>query len=168
LARAKELLLSEKFVFEIGGATRHDAFVTSCSDRGGCPVTVGDPLRDFWSKGLPFLTLAVAPFFAGLLALFYRRSSYLFMDHLVFAVHVNSFALLTSLIPAVLLFVWPSAAELDLEVAIALGYVVIACHTFYGSNWGASMLKGVTLGVLDLALFLMAALVVLAVVFVYV
>lgn len=121
-------------------------------------LALGDPMQDFWSKGLPFILLAISPLFAGLLALFYRRSGYLFSDHLVFAVHVNSFALLTSVVPAVLLYVWPAAAELNLELVLFLGYMILACRTFYGSGWTASVFKGLALGVLNMALFTICSL----------
>ena len=53
-------------------------------------LALGDPWRDFWSKGIPFLLLGIAPFFAALLALFFRGSGYMFVNHLVFAVHLTA------------------------------------------------------------------------------
>lgn len=126
-------------------------------------LTVGDPMQDFWSKGLPFMALAISPLFAGLLALFYRRSGYLFSDHLVFAIHVNSMGLLTSVVPAVLFYVWPAAADLNLELVLFLGYMVLACRTFYGSGWTASIFKGLTLSILNMALFTICSLAVMGV-----
>jgi hypothetical protein len=112
---------------------------------------------DFWSKGLPFLMLGIAPFVAGILALLFRGSGNMFMDHLVFAVHLNRFVLLTRLVPAALGAVSPGAADLNLELPLFAGYTVVACRTFYRASWTAAALKGVMVAALDLALFMVVA-----------
>jgi hypothetical protein len=120
-------------------------------------LITGDPMRDLWSKGMPFLLLAVSPLFAAFLMLFFRRPGYMYVDHLVFALHVNTFFLLTNLLSAALAFVSPAAAELNLELAVMAAYLVLACRTFYGATWTAAALKGVTLAALDLGLFFLGA-----------
>ena len=121
-------------------------------------LSVGDPMRDTWAKGLPFLFLAISPLFAGVLALFYRRRGFLYVDHLVFAVHVNTFFLLTILLTAAISFISPKIADWGLEVPLMAVYVVVACRTFYGGSWLQSALKGVLLTAADVALLFVAIL----------
>ena len=115
-----------------------------------------DPVKDLWTKGLPLIYVAISPLFAGLLALFYRGKRYMFVDHLVFAVHVHSLGLLLLLLPALFAYVWPAGLDLYLESMLFIGYIVLAARTFYGSSWLASVLKGVMLGLLDLGLIMVA------------
>ena len=73
--------------------SRSDSYA---SGRRSLSATRGGISGQRASPSLP----GIAPFFAPLLALFFRGRGYMLVDHLVFAVHLNSFALLTGLIRA--------------------------------------------------------------------
>jgi hypothetical protein len=100
----------------------------------------------------PCQSVAVLAVFAGVLMLFFYRRRYPYGEHLVFAVHLHTVALvfLLVLIPVILL--WPELLVRDVMAVYAVlltAYVVIACRTFYRASWPASLAKGVALGAID-------------------
>ncbi len=115
-------------------------------------VANGDPKLTRLGIGLPIAFLAVAPLFAGLLMPFFLGKRYRYADHLVFAIHLHSVALLFLLVAVPVIYLWPSLLVLHvmgLYSLLLVAYIVVACRTFYGASWPASIAKGLALGAID-------------------
>jgi len=115
-------------------------------------IATGDPHLTQWNKGLPIGFLLMAPVFAALLMLFFRRQRYPFSDHLVFAIHVHAFALLSLLAIVPLVLVGSSFVQrnaMHMNTALLFGYIVIGSRTFYGATWLAAVAKGSVLALFD-------------------
>lgn len=125
------------------------------------------------NRRLPQALILMVPILAALLKLTHRRSGRLFVEHLVFAVHVQSFVFclgLAALVAvAVAAVLWP-AVPLDevvgrLLTVVASAYLFLALRRVYGEGRARTALKAVVLllvytvlvGVAVLALVLLAA-----------
>ena len=102
---------------------------------------------------LPLMMFALLPWFGVLLALFYFRSHMRFVYHLVFAMHLHSFAFI--LFSAAMLFgfllsqlpddhgIWQTSSRYLLNL-VSLGFLIhmwLSFKTFYGQSILATTLK---------------------------
>lgn len=91
---------------------------------------------------LPIAMFFLLPFLAAALAICYRRRKRFFVEHLVFAMHVQtfSFVVLTAvlLIPYASVGVW---VNLILPLLLPL-YGLVALRRFYGDGWIRTVIKG--------------------------
>lgn len=91
---------------------------------------------------LPITMFFLLPVFAMILAVCYFRRKRFFVEHLVFGMHIHTFAFLmlaaALLVPGETTGNW---VKLFLIVVPPL-YVLIAMRRFYGEGWGRTLVKG--------------------------
>ena len=91
---------------------------------------------------LPITMFFLLPVFAMILAICYFRRKRFFVEHLVFGMHIHTFAFLmlaaALLVPGETTGNW---VKLFLIVVPPL-YVLIAMRRFYGEGWGRTLVKG--------------------------
>ena len=91
---------------------------------------------------LPIAMFFLLPVFAMILAVCYLRRKRFFVEHLVFGMHIHTFAFLmlaaALLVPDGAIGSW---AKLFL-VVVSPFYVLIAMRRFYGEGWGLTLVKG--------------------------
>ena len=102
----------------------------------------------------PYLTIAMVPALALALMLVFRRNAYLYLEHLVFAVHLKAFWLLslsllitfTDLISQQIPLFRTAIVEttsVTIVLGIALIYSVMAVRVFYDESWRSATLKAI-------------------------
>ncbi len=80
---------------------------------------------------------ALVPFFAGLLALLFRRAGRFYVEHLVFAMHLHAFGFLLESIPVALRIDWlRSVAVLGI-----VAYLFVALRAVYGEGRARTLFK---------------------------
>ena len=91
---------------------------------------------------LPITMFFLLPVFAVILAVCHLRRKRFFVEHLVFGMHIHTFAFLmlaaALLVPDGAIGSW---AKLFL-VVVSPFYVLIAMRRFYGEGWGMTLVKG--------------------------
>lgn len=91
---------------------------------------------------LPIVMFFLLPVFAMILGVCYFRRKRFFVEHLVFGMHIHTFAFLmlaaALLVPGEATGNW---VKLFLVVVSPL-YVLIALRRFYGEGWGRTLVKG--------------------------
>ena len=104
-------------------------------------------LRQLYVEQFPKVLFVILPLFAVVLKLLYWRQRRFFVEHLVFILHVHSFAFL-ALLPIELIrgwFVSSVAAPLLVGIGLPL-YVFVAMLRFYKQPWWLTLLKSWVLG----------------------
>jgi hypothetical protein len=99
----------------------------------------------------PRVVVALVPVFALLLMAFFRGR--LYVEHLIFALHVHAFAFTLG---ALSLLTRSGAVGWALLLAIAL-WIAIALKNVYEQSWARTLWKGLAVGVLYLSLQLLVA-----------
>jgi len=134
-------------------------------------ATDPERLNRMWVRGITWAMFALIPFFAALLRLAWPRPPMLFLHHLVFALHVHTFAFLSAslalLAAPLLLTAGEQALQILLRLAVlaAAVYTVLAARRFYGTGWGGTVLRvtlvgaSYTLGLAGAAVLVLAAVV---------
>ena len=102
----------------------------------------------------PYLTIAMVPVLALVLMLVFRRKAYLYLEHLVFAVHVKSFWFLCISLAAGLVDIPLQVLQIDashisnvatvIVIGIGLIYSIKAVGVFYSESWKSATLKVVS------------------------
>ncbi len=120
---------------------------------------VADPngLRRGILETMPRMLFVLLPVFAAIVALFYRRRKY--PEHLYFAIHLHAFVFLALSIVAVLKFTRsaPLVAVAGLTAALWIpSYATLAFRRTYGGGVIATLAKEVGIGVIYLAAFFTA------------
>ena len=91
---------------------------------------------------LPIAMFFLLPVFAMILGVCYLRRKRFFVEHLVFGMHIHTFAFL--MLAAALLV--PGEATGNwvklFFVVVSPFYVLIAMRRFYGEGWGRTLVKG--------------------------
>jgi hypothetical protein len=91
---------------------------------------------------IPRTFFALLPFYAGILALFYRRRNY--PEHLYFAIHLHAFVFLALMIPDLAKFTGSNLVAAVVG-AIAVTWVVlyslVALKRVYGGGWPGTLAK---------------------------
>ena len=91
---------------------------------------------------LPITMFFLLPFLAAALAICYARKRRFFVEHLVFAMHVQTFAFivltLALVVPAASAGIW---VQLILQLILPV-YGVVALRRFYGDGWIWTLFKG--------------------------
>lgn len=111
-----------------------------------------------WASHLMFVLL---PLFAGLLALLFLGNRRYYVEHVIFSIHVHSFAFLLFLAEALLnLLPWKAAGSLGSWLLLALPvYLGVAMKRVYGGPTWKILLKGAVLTAVYLFLVFLAGLV---------
>ncbi len=92
-------------------------------------------------KLAPKVIFVLLPLFAGLLALVYRRSKRMLIEHLVFTLHYHAFIFL--IFAVVLIFRWD---WLFVVAVLAVpAYLLLAMRRVYGQGWVKTIIKHVML-----------------------
>jgi hypothetical protein len=93
---------------------------------------------------VPRMFFALLPFYAAVLALFYRRRNY--PEHLYFAIHLHAFVFL-ALMLAELTKISGSVKVAGSLGVLVLGWIavysLIALRRVYGGGWAGTILKGI-------------------------
>lgn len=106
---------------------------------------------DELERRVPTLLFLGMPVFALFLKLFYRRSGRYYIEHLIFSIHLHTWAFLALMVSfgyfalASLGPPWIPAALAWLFALWLIGYTVVAFRTVYGQSW---LRTGVKLGLL--------------------
>lgn len=157
MGQIDEALASLGPVLDSGGAGASSAPGAAVADvqkslvNGGSPLEakllriVRDPatfIRDMMDRA-PYLMFVLVPTFALLLKLLYVRRRRLYLEHLIFALHVHALAFITFSVSAILgaLDVGTSL-NLDAWLAVApFGYLFFAIRRVYGQSLGMVAVK---------------------------
>ena len=113
-----------------------------------------DPLHDRSVTGeriisnLPIAMFFLLPLYALILAAFYIRKELFFVEHLVFAIHVQSFVFMAYTVSLLVSQAGPIGWIGPIFLLIQYPYFVIALKRYYGDDWVWSVAKSV--GVLTL------------------
>jgi len=123
----------------------------------------GQIIRDMMDRA-PYLMFVLVPTFALLLKLLYLRRRRLYLEHLIFALHVHALAFITFAVSAVVGSLGVGATvSLDGWLAAApFGYLFFAIRTVYGQSLGMVALKTCAL-LAAYGIILVAALVLLVI-----
>jgi len=107
------------------------------------PGTLVDDLID----RAPYLMFVLVPTFALLLKGLYVRRKRLYLEHLIFALHVHALAFIAFAVSAgVGALGWGTSAHLDWWMAVApFGYLFVALRRVYGQAPGVTAAKAVAL-----------------------
>jgi hypothetical protein len=110
----------------------------------------------------PYLMFLLVPTFALLLKALYLRRSRLYLEHLIFALHVHALAFIAFALSAGIgALGWETSAHLDGWMAVApFGYLFAALQRVYGQSPGVTAAKAVAL-LLAYGIILVAAVVLL-------
>lgn len=92
-----------------------------------------------FNRNAPRATFILVPAFAGVLYLLYLRRRKLYVEHLVFALHVQSFAFLVAAAGLMLPYTIPGRNRVI--GLILLGYLLWAMKVSYGQGWPKTLLK---------------------------
>ncbi len=125
---------------------------------GGSPEKVVEAFRSLPSRAFKlwgYSMFLVMPFFALLLNLVYWNRRMFYGEHLVFALHTHTFALLVVLAASLA----PSAIAPLIALAVPI-YIVLAMRRVYGGRWRATLLRALAIALP----YLLATLVVITVV----
>lgn len=94
-------------------------------------------------KRIPFVLMAVLPFFALLLKLFYWKRKLYYLEHLVFLLHFHSFIFSLVFLFLVVILLIPSVSSMiSLIFAVVFLYFLLAYKTVYQHSWGGTLLRG--------------------------
>ena len=116
--------------------TRH-AYKAKQSPQGFVSTLVGD---------IPKMMFFLLPLFAVTLKLLYLRTKQLYVEHLIFLLHVHAFAFL-AFIPLLLVHPLFHPGWLTITVFLSvLVYVIFAMHTVYRQGWIKTSVKFSLLG----------------------
>lgn len=101
-------------------------------------------VSDYFKHKLPWIIFTLMPVFAFMLALFYYRKKFYFVDHLIFAFHLHTATF-------VILTVWLLINHLfnidnDLLLLLIPLYYFMALKKVYNQRWGKTILKGILIG----------------------
>ena len=108
-------------------------------------------------RSLPTALIALVPLVAAGLKLLYRRRDLYYVDHLVFALHFQSFLFLAlvaaRLLAAALPADWlpPLLLYLIVLLVVAPVYLLLALRRLHRQSWPATLLKTAAVGLLYLA-----------------
>jgi hypothetical protein len=105
-------------------------------------------LQQSFFSAMTKVAFALLPAFALLLKLFYLRSRRFYAEHLVFSIHLHSFAFFVTAIGAL---IGIGMVQLVLTLAIVV-YTVSALRRVYGQGWGLTIAKSIGLGLSYLVL----------------
>ena len=108
------------------------------------PSLVGERV----TSNLPIAMFFLLPLYALILAAFYVRKKRFFVEHLVFAIHVQTFVFIAYTVSLLLRQVGPVAWIGLICVLIPYPYFVIALRRYYGDGWVWTVAKSI--GVLTL------------------
>lgn len=92
-----------------------------------------------FNRNAPRATFFLVPAFAGVLHLLYLRRRKMYVEHLVFALHVQSFAFLVAAAGLMLPYTLPGRNRVI--ALILLGYLLWAMKVAYGQGWPKTLLK---------------------------
>ncbi len=108
-------------------------------------------LVDFVANNLPILMFVMLPFFALLLKLLYIRRNILYVNHMIHAIHLHSFAYILYGVCMILLLMNESEGSFETWV-IRLGFLTVSVYAFasfkrvYQQGWLKTLTKFVILG----------------------
>ena len=110
----------------------------------------------------PYLMFLLVPTFALLLKALYVRRKRLYLEHLIFALHVHALAFIAFAVSAGLgTLNWGTSVHLDWWMAVApFGYLFLALRRVYGQSPGVTAAKAIAL-LLAYGIILVAAVVLL-------
>jgi hypothetical protein len=112
---------------------------------------VADELNDKFRAVVPWVLVLSIPFFALALRLLYIRTSRLYVEHLLFAVHFYAFSLLF-MIPLLMSMLLGAIGVLAM-VILFLIYLFVAIRRVYDQGWALSAMKSAVLAFLFLSFF---------------
>lgn len=100
---------------------------------------------DRFFASLKYISFFMLPFYAWVFRLLFRRQRDLYVDHLVFTFHMQSFAYLLISVTILLPFLFPDSIALIRRLtilAIAI-YMALALRNLYHKSWLHTILKTV-------------------------
>jgi len=126
------------------------------NDRRMKKVAAG--IDDFFSF-MKYVTFFMLPLYALIFKILYRRRRPFYVDHVVYAMHLQSFAYCLFGILLIIPFIFPSVLEFLFQMALLFlfVYVGISLHFLYRQVWWKTFLKAflATLSLLFTTIFVM-------------
>jgi hypothetical protein len=114
-------------------------------ERMGRKIVSGtEKVFDYAAAYLKYISFLLLPIYAFGFKLLYIRSKKLYVDHLVYTLHFQSFVnIVVSLLLLIPLFFLPSAREWFLKVTLILSilYIIISLRFLYQQSWLKTILK---------------------------
>jgi len=101
-------------------------------------------------KYLSWASFILLPLFALILKLFYIRRKKLYIQHLIFSIHLHSFLFMVLIPFTVLRLIFDSVPEFVnlLLLATFPAYLLFSLHNFYGQKWPKVVLKFLVIGMI--------------------
>lgn len=97
-------------------------------------------------KNISYVLFILMPAFALILKLLYIRRKRLYIEHLVFALNMHSFALLVLSLIITLKYLFPDVGDGFLMMLIVMPvYFTAGMHRFYGQGWFKTIFKEIIL-----------------------
>lgn len=104
--------------------------------------SIGKYFRDYMLNKGSVLMFFMLPIFALLLKLVYVRRKRYYVEHLIFSLHIHSFAFL-ALLPIILFKkIWANDWFFRIAIFIILTYGAIAARNVYRQTWIKTLIKG--------------------------
>lgn len=115
------------------------------SERMGRKIITGtQKVFDYAATYLKYISFILLPIYAFGFKLLYIRSKKLYVEHLVYTLHFQSFVnIVMSVLLLIPLFFLPSARDWFMKVALVLtiGYVIFSLRFLYHQSWVKTILK---------------------------
>ena len=102
-----------------------------------------DVFGERFVANMPIAMFFLLPFFALALAAFYSRKRRFFVEHLVFALHVQTFAFTVYAVTLLLPGAGPGAWVRTFCILLPFPYFLIALRRYYQEGWGWAIAKSI-------------------------
>lgn len=126
----------------------------------------GTEFQHYIKSKLAWMIFAIMPVFALLLLLFFRRSGYFYIDHLMFSCHLHSFVFLVSSIGLIIELItgWETSLVI---VPVVMVYFVMALKKVYENSTAKTILKSVLLFLSYIASLALTSFIILVLLFIF-
>jgi hypothetical protein len=90
---------------------------------------------------IPVMMFFLMPIFAFLLKILYMRSKKLYIEHLVFTLHIHSYLFFMLTIILITAYFWGEEMALDVLVITLIVYMFLMFKNFYAQGWFKTFIK---------------------------
>jgi len=120
---------------------------------------------DYFVNKLPFIIFFYLPVFALFIWLLYLRRSFNYMEHLVFAFHVQTTLFILYIIGYSIDYIFNFSWGINIANTVFIFYLYKSLHNFYGQSRVKTILKFIILNIIFFTLAIIAAIVALVISF---
>lgn len=112
----------------------------------------------FFEKNISIMLFFFIPIFAGILFLFFFAQAKYFVEHLIFAVHYQTFVFLSGLVFLLSGFihyeVYDQIVQPLIFIPVCWVYLLLAIKKVYGESWGITVVKWVAVSIIYVLMLL--------------